>query len=427
MSLPSQLWLGEEKVAKVDYWMKDIGGIDVRAEMLKDTGRGVLVDDPVEPLYGSRYLPRKFKVAITVPGDNSLDIYINDVGLVVITNDQGDLEGFNIMVGGGMGRTHNKESTFARVAEHMGFVAKDDVIELLKCILAVQRDYGNRDVRPNARMKYLVHERGIEGFTELVETYFGKKIQPWRTIPEFKYMDWMGWHEQGDGKFFYGFNVEQGRVIDKDGVMVKSALRQIVDKFDATMILTPTQSIIIKDLQESDRAPLEAILRANNVPLIEEIDPLTRLSIACPALPMCGLAVTEAERRMPEWIQKTRAVLDKVGMQDDIMMRMTGCPNGCARPYMAELSLVGDGPNSYQIWLGGSPDLTRAGYAYLDRVKYDDVDDTLQPIFELWRDDQQGAEAFGDFTLRQKDAIMELGEAQIAAKKAVKATPNAAR
>ena len=165
----TKLWLGEEKVANVDYWLKDVGGIDVKAAMLKDTGRGVILDDPVEPLYGSRYLPRKFKVAITVPGDNSLDIYINDVGLVVITDEYGELEGFNVMVGGGMGRTHNKEATFARVAEHMGFVRKEDILEVLKCILAAQRDYGNRDVRPQARMKYLVHEKGIDGFTKLVE------------------------------------------------------------------------------------------------------------------------------------------------------------------------------------------------------------------------------------------------------------------
>merc|ERR1711871_111905 len=394
--------------------------------MLKDTGRGVILDDPIEPLYGSRYLPRKFKVAITVPGDNSLDIYINDVGLVVITDEYGELEGFNVMVGGGMGRTHNKEATFARVAEHMGFVRKEDILEVLKCILAAQRDYGNRDVRPQARMKYLVHEKGIDGFTKLVESYFGQKILPWRPIPEFKYMDWMGWHEQGDGKYFYGFNIEQGRVIDRGGVNVKTALRQIVEKFDASMILTPTQSLIIKDLEEGDKEAVEAILKANNIPLISEIDPLTRLSIACPALPMCGLAVTEAERRMPEWITKTRSLLDKVGIQDDIIMRMTGCPNGCARPYMAELSLVGDGPDSYQIWLGGSPDLTRTGYVFLDRVKYADIDDTLEPIFEMWRDERQGFEAFGDFTLRKKDVVMKIGAAKVSAKKAAKATPDAA-
>lgn len=166
----TQLWLGEDKVAEVEYWTKDLQnqGIDVPAAMIKDNGNGIILNDPVEPIYGQRYLPRKFKMAITVPGDNSLDIYINDIGLVAIV-DQEELLGFNVMVGGGMGRTHNKESTFARAADHLGFVSKDDVIELCKSIVAAQRDHGNREIRPNARMKYLVHERGIDGFRKLVE------------------------------------------------------------------------------------------------------------------------------------------------------------------------------------------------------------------------------------------------------------------
>ena len=167
----TSLWEGEEKVAEMEYWMKDLkdAGMDIQAAMMKDTGHGIITSDPVEPLYGNRYLPRKFKMAVTVPGDNSLDIYINDVGLVVITDDAGELLGFNVMVGGGMGRTHNKDSTFARVADHFGYVAKDDVMELCKSILAAQRDHGNRDVRPNARMKYLVHTLGVDAFRKLVE------------------------------------------------------------------------------------------------------------------------------------------------------------------------------------------------------------------------------------------------------------------
>lgn len=167
----TSLWEGEEKVAEMEYWMKDLkdAGMDIQAAMMKDTGHGIITSDPVEPLYGNRYLPRKFKMAVTVPGDNSLDIYINDVGLVVITDDAGELLGFNVMVGGGMGRTHNKDSTFARVADHFGFVSKDDVMELCKSILAAQRDHGNRDVRPNARMKYLVHTLGVDAFRKLVE------------------------------------------------------------------------------------------------------------------------------------------------------------------------------------------------------------------------------------------------------------------
>lgn len=167
----TSLWHDEDKVAEMEYWMKDLkdAGMDIQAAMMKDTGNGIITSDPVEPLYGNRYLPRKFKMAVTVPGDNSVDMYTNDIGLVVITDDAGELLGFNVMVGGGMGRTHNKDTTFARVADHLGFVAKDDVMELCKSILAAQRDHGNRDVRPNARMKYLVHTLGIDAFKTLVE------------------------------------------------------------------------------------------------------------------------------------------------------------------------------------------------------------------------------------------------------------------
>jgi sulfite reductase (ferredoxin) len=400
----TQLWEGEEKVAEMEYWMKDLqaAGIDVQAAMLKDTGTGIITSDPVEPIYGNRYLPRKFKIAVTVPGDNSLDIYINDIGLVVITDDQtGKLLGFNVMVGGGMGRTHMKDTTFARVADHFGFVPAEDVMELCKSILAAQRDHGNRDVRPNARMKYLVHNLGIDNFRKLVETYFAKPVQPWREIAEWKYHDWMGWHEQGDGQWFLGINVEQGRVKDFNGVNVKKALRRIVDELDLTMILTPTQSIIFRDVAPEKRARLDAILSEEGILAIDQVEPLTRLSMACPALPLCGLAVAEAERRMPEWVANFRALMNRLGLEkEQIMMRMTGCPNGCARPYMSEVALVGDGPDSYQVWLGGSPVLTRVSATYKDRVKWATMDDTLEPILVHWRDSRQPGEAFGDFCHR---------------------------
>jgi sulfite reductase (ferredoxin) len=288
-----------------------------------------------------------------------------------------------------MGRTHNKESTFARAADHLGFVAKDDVMELCKAILATQRDHGNREVRPNARMKYLVHERGIDAFRTLVEGYFGKKVQPWRETKAWKYEDWMGWHEQGDGRLFLGINVEQGRIRDVGDVKIKSALRTIVDELGLTMILSPTQSIIFKDIYPWQKERLNAILAANGIKQIEEVDRLVRLSIACPALPLCGLAITEAERRMPEWNAKMRALLTRLGVSDDIMLRMTGCPNGCARPYMAELALVGDGPDSYQVWVGGSPVLTRVSSTLAGRVKWADMDAFVEPLLVNWRDNRQ--------------------------------------
>lgn len=411
----SELWLGDEKVAELEYWSKELkdSGFDIQKEMRHDNGHGILTSDPVEPLYGQRYLPRKFKMAITVPGDNSLDIYTNDIGLVVITSETGELLGFNVMVGGGMGRTHNKESTFARVADHLGFVAKDDVMELCKAILAAQRDHGNREVRPNARMKYLVHEQGIDKFRSLVETYFGKKIDPWVPLPPWKFLDWMGWHEQGDGKYFLGVNIEQGRVRDYGGdvqqslreVKVKSALKKLVEEFQLDMVLTPTQSIILKNISEDQKQKIDAILAEHNIRPRDDVDTLTLSSMACPALPLCGLAVTEAERRMPDWIEKMNALLVKTGLGgESIIMRMTGCPNGCARPYMAELALVGDGPDSYQLWVGGTQGLTALGFPLHNRVKWNDMDKTIEPLLLHWKHNRNANEGFGDFCSRVGEA-----------------------
>jgi len=397
----SQIWLDGEKVATSEVWAKEVEHHNVDEKMLYDSGRGIILDHPVEPIYGDRYLPRKFKIGVTVPGDNSLDIYTNDIGCVVIMNDKGELEGFNVMVGGGMGRTHKKENTFARAADHLGFVPKEDIMECLKSIIAAQRDHGNRDVRANARMKYLVHTLGIDNFRTLVESYFGKKIEPWRAMQEWKYNDWMGWWEQGDGKLFYGLHVDNGRVKDEGDFRLKTALRVIVDKYDLPMILSPTQSIILRDINPEDRAGIESIFVEHGIKPLEEVDPLSRLAMACPALPLCGLAQTEAERIMPSWIDRIRALLDKMGIsEEEILMRMTGCPNGCARPYMAEIAFVGDGPKSYQLWLGGSPVLTRTAYPFMAKMKDDQLESTLTPIFDMFIKQRQEFEAFGDFCHR---------------------------
>ncbi|CAM9872517.1 unnamed protein product [Pylaiella littoralis] len=423
----TELWLDGEKAATVE-WRDDVDkvpGLDVDQEMVKDNGRGIVLNHPVEPLYGDLYMPRKFKIGVTVPGDNSIDMYTNDIGLVAIVDANGELEGFNVAVGGGMGRTHGKDTTFARAADDMGFVPKEDILEHCKAILAAQRDHGNREIRANARMKYLVHELGVDRFRQLVESYTGKKVQPWRNMQDWKYSDWLGWHEQGDGKWFLGVNIENGRVIDRTetGVMLKSALRALVDKYRLTMVCTPNQSVILRDISPEHREGVEAILSSYGVKPIEQIDPLTRLSMACPALPMCGLAITEAERRMPSYVERIRTMLDTVGLADEeIMVRMTGCPNGCARPYMAELAFVGDGPDMYQVWLGGSPGNTRTAYIYTNRMKDADMEATIEPILRAYKATRQNApgtsypEAFGDWCHR-----LEMGGVQSAADKVAKA------
>ena len=340
-----------------------------------------------------------------MPGDNGVDLYINDIGCVVIMEPNGvDVKGFNIVVGGGMGRTHRKEATFARAASHLGFVEKDDFFEAMKAILAVQRDHGNREVRSAARLKYLVHTLGIDAFRTLVEKYHGKPIAPWVPLPPWKYIDWMGWHDQGDGKLMLGINVEQGRVKDTESLRLKSCLRLLVDKYDMPMILTPSQSIVLRDINPADKWDVEAILREHGVKMIHEVDAITRKSIACPAFPLCGLAMTEAERIQPEINARLNAKLAEMGMANfDFVTRTTGCPNGCARPYMAELAFVGSGPKAYQVWLGGSPDQAErtAQETSMFKMNIDDLEKTVEPIFAMWKTQRNAPdEALGDFAYR---------------------------
>ena len=329
------------------------------------------------------------------------------------------LAGYNIMVGGGMGRTHNKETTFARAADHLGYVDKADLTETLKSILAAQRDHGNREVRANARLKYLVHTLGVENFRKLVESYMGgKKMKPWVPLPDWKMVDWMGWHPQGDGKYFLGVNVEQGRVIDRGDMKLKSFLRAVVDKFNTDIRLTPTQSVVLCGIDPKDKDTIDGMMKEYGIKGIEEIDPFTRRSIACPAFPLCGLAQAEAERVMPDFNKRMGALMDKMGMPgESFVMRMTGCPNGCARPYMAEVSFVGQGPNLYQVWLGGSPDQAgRTGWHWKDKMKMDEMEATLEPVFYMYKTQRTSAdESVGDFCQRVgKEAINKYVEGYVA-------------
>ena len=255
----SELWLDGEKAASVEYYTRDIAEFNLDAVRKHDSGNGIVTGHAIEPLYGRTYLPKKFKFGFTVPGDNGIDLYINDIGCVVIMEPDGEtLKGFNILVGGGMGRTHRAEKTFARAADHLGFVRKEDFFEAVKAIVAVQRDHGNREVRASARLKYLVHTLGVDDFRTLTEKYYGKKFEEWQPLPEWKYLDWMGWHEQGDGKLMLGINVEQGRIRDTPQLRIKTVLRTLVDKFDMPMTLTPSQSIILRDIKPADKFEVSA-------------------------------------------------------------------------------------------------------------------------------------------------------------------------
>ncbi|MGB3693607.1 MAG: sulfite reductase, ferredoxin dependent [Spirulinaceae cyanobacterium] len=408
-----EIWLDGEKALSAEV------APEVTAARQNDLN-GTNFPDATEPIYGKHYMPRKFKCCVTVPGDNSIDIYTHDVGLIVITNEQGELEGFNVLAGGGMGRTHNKEETFARLADPLGYVAKDDVFALLKAIVATQRDYGDRIQRRHARMKYLLQDWGVEKFRTTVEGFFGKKLAPFKSLPDFQYEDFLGWQEQGDGKLFLGISVENGRVKDEGNFQLKTALKKIIEQYELPMRLTANHNIILYEIEPACQENIQQILQQHGVVSPDKIDPLVRYSMACPALPTCGLAITESERALPSIIQRIRTLLNKLGMEKEhFVIRMTGCPNGCARPYMAELGFVGSAPETYQIWLGGTPNQTKLARPFVDKLSIEKLEAFLEPLFVYFKQFRKLEESFGEFcnrvgfdALREFSATYDLGSYQ---------------
>ncbi|XP_059665299.1 sulfite reductase 1 [ferredoxin], chloroplastic [Cornus florida] len=363
-----------------------------------DNSHGTNFPDSPEPIYGTQFLPRKFKVAVTVPTDNSVDVFTNDVGVVVVSDDNGIPQGFNVYVGGGMGRTHRQESTFARLSEPLGYVPKEDILYVVKAIVVTQRENGRRDDRKYSRMKYLISSWGIEKFRSVVEQYYGKKIEPCRELPEWEFKSYLGWHEQGDGALYCGLHVDNGRVKGT----VKKTLREIIEKYNLDVRLTPNQNMILCGIKSDWKPAITTALAQAGLLEPEYVDPLNLTAMACPAFPLCPLAITEAERGIPDMLKRVRAIFEKVGLPSDesVVVRVTGCPNGCARPYMAELGFVGDGPNSYQIWLGGTPNQTTLAKSFMNKVKIQNLEKVLEPLFYHWGQERQSKESFGDFTIR---------------------------
>ncbi|KAG0613339.1 hypothetical protein M758_6G095600 [Ceratodon purpureus] len=364
-----------------------------------DNSHGTNFENSPEPIYGVQFLPRKFKIAVTVPGDNSVDILTNDIGIVVMSDEHGEVQGYNVYVGGGMGRGHRMEHTFPRLADPLGYVDKDDILYVVKAIVATQRDYGRRDDRRMSRMKYVVQEWGIHKFKTVVEQYFGKHIQPFKELPPFQFQSYLGWHEQGDGSLFFGLHVENGRIKGE----AKKALREVIEKYKLDVHITPNQNLILCDIRPSWKPRIAKTLA--NVGLLAPrlVDSLNITAMACPALPLCPLAIAEAERGAPDILKRIRTMFDKVGLKssESVVVRITGCPNGCARPYMAEIGLVGDGPNSYQVWLAGSPNGTRLAETFMEKVKLDKMESALEPLFYMWKTERLEKENFGDFVFRQ--------------------------
>jgi sulfite reductase (ferredoxin) len=371
-----------------------------------DTGEETLVGGgsnghEVEPIYGPTYLPRKFKTAVGLASDNCVDLYANDLGLMAVV-EGGEIIGYNVLVGGGMGVTPSAEKTFPAVAKRMAFIKPEEAIDVATAVIKVQRDNGNRADRKIARLKYLIHNWGLPKFKAEVERYYGRPLADPHPDDVHGFDDHVGWHEQGDGRLFYGLNVENGRIHDEDGLRLKTALRVICTELAPGIRLTPHQSILFTDLAPADRPRLETILREHGVKLHDEISTVRRWSMACVAWPTCGLAITESERALPGIIDQLEVELDGLGLEDErFTVRMTGCPNGCARPYNCDIGLVGKAAGKYTILVGGRVLGDRLNFIYRDMIPAADIVPTLVPLLAYFKRDRAPGETLGDFCERK--------------------------
>ncbi|BAS29171.1 NADPH-dependent assimilatory sulfite reductase hemoprotein subunit [Limnochorda pilosa] len=363
-------------------------------------GPGVALEDPVEPLYGPTYLPRKFKTGIALAGDNCIDVFTQDLGLVAIPDGR-EVAGFNVLAGGGLGMSHGTPGTFPRLADVVGFVPPHWVFPVAEAVISIHRDFGNRADRHRARLKYVLAERGLPWFREELERRLGFSLSEPTPMEPFRADDHLGWHPQGDGRLFLGLPVENGRIRDAGQERLKTGLRELVQRLRPGVRLTPQQNVLLTDLEPTARPEVEVLLRAYGIRTVEDYSAARRHAMACPALPTCGLAITEAERAMPGLMGRIEAELRELGLEGEpIAIRMTGCPNGCARPYTAELAFVGRGAGRYTVFVGGDQAGTRLALPFLDLVALDDLPRVVRPLFERWKRSRRPGETFGDFCHR---------------------------
>lgn len=358
-------------------------------------------DEEVEPIYGKLYLPRKFKMGICTPEDNSIDIYTHDLGLMAIHAD-GQISGYNVIVGGGQGMTPSNKNTYPALGYKMCFVKPEQAVEVAEAVVKVQRDFGNRSDRKLARMKYLIAEWGLEKFKAKVEEYYGQPLDPPTADDVTGHNDCSGWQEQGDGRWFYGLSVENGRIKDEGSMRLKTAIRQICHDLDPEIRFTGHQDIVFCDIEEADKPRLEEILRSHGVRLSADVSNVLRWSMACVGLPTCGLSITDSERALPDMIRELEKELERLELADEqFTVRMTGCPNGCARPYNCDIGLVGKAAGKYTIYIGGRLLGNRLNFLYQDLVPAEDVVATLVPVLEYFKQDRLKGEGLGDFCHRK--------------------------
>jgi len=354
-----------------------------------------------EPIYGRTYLPRKFKIAFALPEDNCTDILANCVGFLGII-EQGNLVGFNLYAAGGQGRTNGREDTFATPAALLGFVTVDEAIPVSEALIKLYRDHGNRADRKRARFKYVLADMGYEKFRELfVRDYWKKPLAEAKHAPITGLDLHHGKHPQGDGQWFLGLSVENGRIKDEGTMRLRSGLREIVKRVGASVRLSAQQDVLLCDIPKDRLAEVDSLLHEYGIPRPENLSMVRKLSMACPAIPTCPLAITESERSLPSVTAALEKDLAELGLDaEPISVRMTGCPNGCARPYQSEIGLVGRGGTKYTLYIGGDSYGRRLNAELQDSVPIEQIAPKLKKLFSSFKDERAGGELFGDYCTR---------------------------
>ena len=386
----------------LDHWVRLVNRslkpkTHAYAEIWLDGERAAsLEEEESEPLYGETYLPRKFKIAFTREGDNTVDIYSEDLGFVAHF-EKGEVAGFTFLAGGGMGQTNGDRNTYPRLADEVGFIRPEHCLDVARAVVTIHRDFGDRSNRRHARLKYVLAEKGLDWFREELASRLGFRPDPPRPLVWHRHDDWLGWYRQDERRWFFGLRVVSGRLAGA----ILDGVTEAVEALKPQLRITPQQNLLFTGLEEEARPVLEEILRRRGIALPEEMPPVLRHSMACPALPTCGLALTDSERVLPDVVDSIQREAAAAGLGGErIHLRMTGCPNGCARPYTAEIGIVGQSPRLYSIYLGGSPLATRMAQLYSHNIPLEKIGETLRPLLAAWAEERAEGETFGDYCHR---------------------------
>jgi len=361
----------------------------------------------VEPLYGKVYLPRKFKTGLALPEDNCIDIYAQDLGLLAIVTN-GEIVGYNVLVGGGMGMTHGNANTFPHMGRPICYVPARAVVGTAEAVVKLFRDHGNRADRRRARIKYLVHDWGVEKFRQVLTEYVGAPLADPLPVQVSNFDPHLGWNPQGNGKWYYGLSIENGRVKDEGPLRLRSGLRAILERFQPALRLTPLQNVLLCDLDAGVRPDIERLLAEHGIPRPEQVSTVRKFSMACPAIPTCGLAISESERLLPRILDQLEGELKRLGLEGEkLNVRMTGCPNGCARPYQSDIGIVGRSGDKFTLYVGGRILGDRLNFTLCDLVPQAQIVPLLVPLLKAFKQDRQAGEGFGDWCHRQGAAKLE--------------------